>query len=127
MSVPNLLQAAATEFLTGLIIKANTGGDKVKEAARATSGLAIIAALQQINNGDVSGGVTAVQAAASTTALDPGESLALQSVLAEAAKVLSAQQAIAGGTILGQLEGTIVSNILSAAATTCKAYIPATA
>lgn len=125
MSIPNVIQSAATALIVGLIIKANTGGDKTKEAARAVEGLAIVSALQKLNSGDVADGVSAFQAAVQTSALDPSEAIALQSVLSFGSTQLSALEAVAGNTIIGQLESAVVTNILASAAQTCQAYIPA--
>jgi hypothetical protein len=125
MSIPNPLQQAGVALVVGLIIKANTGGDKTKEAARAQEGLAIIQGLTQINAGAVANGVAALQAAlTNSSALDPSESIALQSILSFAAVRLTAVLAVEQSTLVGQLDAQIVANVLAEATSTCQAYLP---
>lgn len=125
MNFPAPLADAGVEFLTSLIIKANTGGDRAKEAARATEGLAIIGALSKIVSGDVANGMVALQAAFDTaTAMDPGEAVALQSFIAWSSVRLQALLSVAGSTVAGELAVSITNNVLAAATKACDAYLP---
>lgn len=125
MKIPTSLADAGVEFLVSLIIKANTGGDRTKEAARATEGLAIISALSQIVGGDVANGTMALQAAFDTaTAMDPGEALALQSLVSWSSIRLSALLSVVGSTVAGELAVSITNNVLAAATKACDAYLP---
>lgn len=122
MSFPTLLQDAGVELVVSLVIKAKTGGDKSKEAARAAEGLAIITALTQLNSGDVASGMPALAGAfQNATTLDAGESLALQTFVGWASQKLSSS---VEGAIVGQIESGIVANVLTAAAKACNAYLP---
>lgn len=125
MNIPAPLADAGVEFLTSLIIKANTGGDKAKEAVRATDGLAIIAAIRQLVGGDVANGVMALQAAFDGAAgMDAGEALALQSLVSWSSVRLSALLSVAGSTVAGELAVAITNNVLAAATKACDAYLP---
>jgi hypothetical protein len=125
MNIPAPLADAGVEFLVSLIIRAKTGGDKDKEAARATEGLAIIAALRQLASGDAANGIVALQAAFdSAVHLDPGESLALQSLVSWSSARLSTLLAVAGSSVVGQLALDITGHVLNAATKACDAYLP---
>jgi hypothetical protein len=110
------------EFVTGKIIESGTNGDATKQAARATELVAINAALLQIDRGTVTG-TLALAAALNTTALTPGEGLALQSLFAIIGNQLSLLDNVAGGTIIGTAATAIATSILNAADTTAQAYI----
>lgn len=125
MSTVNPLQAFGVELATSLVIRANTGGDKTKEAARAAELAAIVAALQMVNNGQVAPGLAALETALKTTALDPGESLAFQSFISFVTTQAAALQSVTGGTLLGQLQTTVFNNVSTAVLATCAAYTAA--
>lgn len=110
------------DFVTGKIIEAGTSGDVAKQAARATELVAINNALLEIDAGNVSGTV-ALAAALNTTALTPGEGLALQSLFAILGNQLALINSVAGNTILGTAATAIATSILNAANTTAQAYI----
>ena len=117
--------AFAVDFLAGKLIEQGTGGDKTKQAARATEGLAIVGALKQIVGGDYADGINALAAAAlANKSLSPGESLAVQNILN-----LAGQQAgvvnLVEGTVLGQDEAAVIGNVLDEITTVCNAYIAA--
>lgn len=116
------LAAPLVDFITGKIIEAGTNGDAAKQAARATELQAINNALVKINNGDTSG-LTDLTAAINTSALSPGEALALQSFLASAGKQLALIQSVAGTTLIGQTATAIATGLLSAANNVAAAYI----
>jgi hypothetical protein len=110
------------EFVTGKIIESGTSGDATKQAARATELVAINAALLQIDQGNPAGTV-ALAAALNTSALSPGEGLALQSLFAIIGNQLALVNSVAGGTLLGTAATAIATSILNAATTTAQAYI----
>lgn len=110
------------EFVTGKIIESGTNGDVAKQAARATELVAINAALLQIDQGNSVGTLT-LAAALNTSALSPGEGLALQSLFAIIGNQLTLLDSVAGGTLLGSAETAIATSILNAADTTAQAYI----
>jgi hypothetical protein len=116
------LQSFGIELVTGMVIRSGTGGDKAKEAARAAELAAMVGALQQVNNGQVAVGLTALQAALVTTAMDPGEALAFQSFMSFVATQAAALQSVAGGTLLGQLQTAVFNNVATAVLATCAAY-----
>ena len=84
----SLLIAPLIDILTGKIIEAGTGGDHTKILARANELIAVNNALVEINAGNTAG-LPALQAAFTTTALSPGEALALQSLLASLSTQIS--------------------------------------
>jgi hypothetical protein len=117
--------AFAVDFLAGKLIEEGTGGDKTKQAARATEGLAIVAGFEKIVGGDYADGINALASAAlANKALSPGESLAVQNLLN-----LAGQQAgivnLTEGTVLGQAEVALATNVLNEITTVCDAYIAA--
>jgi hypothetical protein len=126
MPIPNFLQSAAVELLTGLVVRANAGGDKTKEAARAGEIIAIVTALQQINSGATAAGLAALQTALQTTALDPSESLAIQNIFSFLATQIAALQSVGSATLLGQLQTAVLNNVAAAVIATCQAYLPTT-
>jgi hypothetical protein len=117
----SLLIAPLIDILTGKIIEAGTGGDHAKMVARADELIAINNALVEINAGDAAG-LPALQAAFVTTALSPGEALALQSLLASLSTQISILTNIAGSTLLGQASTVIFDSVLATATATAQAY-----
>lgn len=118
---PTLLITPLIDFVTGKLIEAGTSGDKTKQAARATELLAINAALLKINAGDTTG-LAALQAAIQTSALSPGEALALQSLLATLGGQLALVDKVAGGTLIGTAATAYADQVLSAANSVATAY-----
>ncbi len=117
--------AFAVDFLAGKLIEEGTGGDKTKQAARATEGLAIVSSLQQMASGDFADGINSLSATVlANKALSPGETLAVQNLVN-----LAGQQAgvvnLAEGTVLGQAETALIGNVLTEVTTVCNAYIAA--
>lgn len=110
------------EFVTGKIIESGTSGDATKQAARATEIVAINAALLQIDQGNAAG-LPALATALNTSALSPGEGLALQSLFAIIGNQMAVINTVAGGTLLGTAATAIATSILNAATTTAQAYI----
>ena len=104
--------------------RANTGGDKTKEAARATEIMGLVKGGESIVDGQVAVGLAAVQAAIQgTKALDPGEALAIQNFIGFLSTEGAAIQQVAGGTLLGQLDTALAQNVGAAIIATCQAYI----
>lgn len=118
----SLLIAPLIDILTGKIIEAGTSGDHAKILARANELIAVNTALVEINAGNTAG-LPALQAAFSTTALSPGEALALQSLLASLSTQVSVLTNIAGSTLLGQASTEIFDSILAVATATAQAYV----
>jgi hypothetical protein len=118
----SLLLTPLISILTGKIIEAGTGGDHTKIVARATELVAINTALVEINTGNTSG-LPALQVAFNTTALSPGEALALQSLLASLSNQVALLTTIAGSTLIGQANTQIFDSVLAAATATAQAYI----
>jgi hypothetical protein len=108
------------DLLTGQLLAEGTGGDKTKIAARATEALLVISGFQAILAGTVAAGINAITTAiANNTALNPAESLAVQNLASLAVQELSLNQAIIGGTILGQAQTAIVTNVLAEITKVC--------
>lgn len=110
------------QFVTGKIIEAGTSGNATKQAARAQELEAINAALLQIDQGN-SAGTIALASALNTSALSPGEGLALQSLFAIIGQQLAVIDTVAGGTLLGVEASAVATAILNAANETAQAYI----
>lgn len=121
----SFLEQPLVILVTGAFIRANTGGDKVKEAARAAEVAAIANALKQVNDGATTAGLAALQAALQTKVADPAESLALQSLISSLAPQFAALQATLGGTVLGQVQTLVFNNIIAAVLQTCAVYTAA--
>lgn len=117
-----ILIAPLIDLLVGKVIEAGTGMVPAKIAARAEELIAINTAILAINSGDPTG-LASLQAALSTTALDPGEALALQSLLASVSTQLSLLSNIAGSTLIGQASTVILDSVLGTATTAAQAYV----
>ncbi len=117
-----LLIAPLIDILTGKVIEAGTGGDAAKIVARAKELIAINAALAEINSGNGLG-LAELQAALTTTALAPGESLALQSLFGSVANQISLLTNIAGSTLVGQGATLVLDNVLATATAAAQAYV----
>lgn len=122
-----LLIVPLVDFITGKIIEAGAKGDAAKLTARAEELIAINTALSQLNSGDSVAGLAALQSALNTTAMTPGEGLALQSLFASIGNQVALINTVAGGTLLGTAVGSaataIASVILSTATSCAKAYV----
>lgn len=118
----SLLIAPLIDIITGKIIESGTSGDATKIVARATELIAVNTALAEINSGNTAG-LPALQAAFTTTALSPGEALALQSLLASLSSQVSLLTNIAGSTLLGQAATEIFDSVLATATATAQAYV----
>jgi hypothetical protein len=118
----SILIAPLVDIITGKIIEAGTSMVPAKLVARAQELIAVNTALTEINSGSVAG-LPALQAAFNTTALSPGEALALQSLFASLSTQLSLLTTIAGSTLLGQSSTIILDAILTTATATARAYV----
>jgi hypothetical protein len=116
------LEQPLVVLITGAVIKAGTGGNATKQNARAVEIEAIVNALQEVNNDQVAEGLTALQAAMQTSAMDPSEALAFQQVISGIAVQASAFIQTEEETIIGQVDEKILSNIASAVLETCALY-----
>lgn len=118
----SLLITPLIDFVTGKIIEAGTGMDHAKLVSRAEELILVNTALTEINSGNVAG-LPALQAAFNTTALSPGEALALQSLFAALSNQVALLTNIAGSTLLGQASSEVMTSILATATTTAQAYV----
>lgn len=118
----SILIAPLVDILTGKIIEGGTGMVPAKIVARADELIAINTAMLAINSGNPTG-LASLQAALSTTALDPGEALAVQSLLAAVSNQLALLSNVAGSTLLGQANTAILDSILATATTAAQAYV----
>ena len=110
------------EFIVDKIIQATTGGDTAKQLARAQEVLAINAALTMIDQGNPAG-TAALGSALITSALTPGEALALQSLFAIIGNQLALVNTLVGGTILGGAAQAIATSILAAGSVVAQGYV----
>jgi len=118
----SLLIAPLIDIITGKIIESGAGGDPAKLVARANELIAINTALLAINTGSAEG-IAALQAALNTTALSPGEALALQALLGSVAKQIALLTTIAGSTLIGQAATDVLDSIVTTANTAAQAYV----
>ena len=118
----NFLLTPLIDFITGKIIESGANGVAATLVARAQELIAINTALLQINAGN-SAGITALQSALNTSALSPGEGLALSSLFATLGNQLAAIQSVAGATLLGTAGTAIADAILNAATAAAQAYV----
>lgn len=118
----SLLITPLIDFVTGKIIEAGTSMAPAKLVSRAQELILVNTALTEINAGNVAG-LPALQAAFNTTALSPGEALALQSLFAALSNQVSLLTNIAGSTLLGQAASDVMNSILTTATTTAQAYV----
>lgn len=125
MSVQTAVQNIAVDLIFGAVISAGTSGDKAKQAARAAELASIVGGLQKIVDGDVPGGLASLQTALVTTALAPAEAMAVQNFVSFAATQASALEAVAGGTLLGQLNTAVADNVAKEILSVCAKYATA--
>lgn len=118
----SLLITPLIDFLTGKIIESGTSMAPAKLVARATELIAVNAALADIDAGNPAG-LPALQAAFTTTALAPGEALALQSLFAALSNQVSLLTSVVGSTLLGQGVTQVMNSVLTTATATAQAYV----
>ena len=118
----NLLIAPLIDFITGKIIESGTAGDGAKMVSRAKELIAVNEALLEINQGNTAG-IGALQAALNTTALTPGEALAIQALFATIGNQVALVNSVAGSTIIGAAATSIATEILNAGTTCAQAYV----
>jgi len=113
-----------TDLIVGAIIR--KAGDAKAQAAKAAEVLAVCQALTQINNGDVTNGLTALDAAISQTATqDPANAAMIQTAIAWLATKASALQQIGSGSILGSLQTDMLNAVMGEASALAQKYIAA--
>ena len=113
-----------TDLIVGAIIR--NAGDAAAQAKKAQEIVAVGAALTQINNGDVTNGLQALDAAlAPAAAADPAKAAAIQTAIAWVATKASALQQIAAGTLLGSLQTDLLNDSIAEATSLAQKYIPA--
>lgn len=126
MNIAPLGESIAIDLITGIVIRAKTGGDKTKEASRATEIKSILLGMQKLNGGDVAGGLTAIQSALiNITTLDPAEALAFHNFVSFASTRAALLQQIESETLAGQAISKLIDNALVEALSVCEKYIPA--
>jgi hypothetical protein len=118
----SLLITPLIDFVTGKIVEAGTKMDPAKLVARAQELIAVNTALIAINAGDVNG-LPELQAAFTTTALAPGEALALQSLFAALSNQISLLTSVSKSTLLGQGVSDVMNSVLATATSTAQAYV----
>jgi len=118
----SLLIAPLVDLITGKIIEAGTNMVPASLVARANELIAVNAALAEVNSGNAAG-LPALQQAFNTTALSPGESLALQSFFAALGNQVALLTSVAGSTLLGQSASAVLTAILSTATAAAQAYV----
>lgn len=122
-NIPFLLQFNVDLIIGAIIRKAGT---PAAEAAKAKEVLAVCAALTQINAGDVTAGLPALDAALSSSAAsDPGEAAAMQTAISWLATKASALQSIGQGTLLGTINTDILNSVIAETQNVANAYIAA--
>ena len=113
-----------TDLIVGAIIR--NAGDATAQAAKAAVVIAVAAAMAQINSGDVNGGITALEAALSSSAVtDPAQATIIQTAITWLASKAAALQGLAGGTLLSSLNTDILNQVLAEATSLAQKYIPA--
>ena len=118
----SLLITPLIDFVTGKIIEAGTKMVPAALVSRAQELIAVNTALTEINQGNPAG-LPALQAAFSTTALAPGEALALQSLFASLSNQVALLTNVSGSTLLGQGISDVMTSVLATATTTAQAYV----
>lgn len=118
-----LLGSAAITFLTGKYIE-SAGSAPGAQLAKAQALLAISEAIEEMNAGQASG-VQALQTAISNlvnNVKDPAAQMALNELLAVVDTELGQ---LAGGTLLGKLQGMAMNLIVTQIVQTAQAYVNA--
>jgi hypothetical protein len=118
----SLLITPLIDFVTGKIVEAGTKMDPAKLVARAQELIAVNTALIAINAGDPNG-LPELQAAFTTTALAPGEALALQSLFAALSNQVALVISIKNSTVLGAEASNVMGAVLATATSTAQAYV----
>lgn len=122
-NVPFVIQVVVTGIV-GLAIRAGQGGDKVKEAARANVALAVIAALETANNGQLTQGLQQLESAVATVT-DPTEASEIQFAILYAASKVQAFQSLLGESLLGTSVAVFDTMVLTAAQNIATQYATA--
>lgn len=125
MNIPFNTTALITplvDFIVDKVIQSGTNGDTAKQLARAQELLAINAALTMVDQGNAAG-TAALANALVTSALSPGEALALQSLMAIIGNQLALMNTLVGATLLGGAAETIVTSILAAGSAVAQGYV----
>ena len=120
-STPILIKFGV-DLIVGSIIR--KGGTPAAEATKAQEVIDVCAALGTINGGDVTNGITALEAAISTPSTDPATQMEIQLAIGFLATKASALEALNSGTLLGGLNAAIVSGVLAEATAVAQAYLP---
>lgn len=123
MSTTNPTLPVLIKILVDLIIGAIIRS-AANVAAKAQTVVAVCAAIIQINTGNATAGITALDAALATIT-DPAEAAALLSAVNWLAQKATALAALGGGTILGTLNTQLLIAVCTEATTVAQAYIPA--
>jgi hypothetical protein len=103
-----ILGSLLADAVTALVIEEGTGGDKTKQAARATDLITYASAFVQIFSGSASAGVAALAAQVGSANTDP----ALAAAITNLVTLLGAQAGLVAQIASGTLVGSVVSTQL---------------
>lgn len=123
-NVPFVIKSL-TALAVGAVIRAGSGGDAAKEAAKAQTVIGVANGVLQLNDGDVVDGLNAIDAAVATGNVDPAEEIAIQTAIAWVETKATAAQNFFGGTVGGLLAAQISTAVANEAVIVAQAYIPA--
>ncbi len=111
-----------TDLIVGSIIR--NAGDAAAQAAKAQVVANVAAAMAQINSGNVNDGITALEAALSSSAVtDPAQAAIIQTSITWLASKAAALQGLAGGTVLSAINTDILNQVLAEAVSLAKQYL----
>lgn len=113
-----------TDLIVGAKIRRGTGGDPAKEAANAERVIAVAKAIQQLNSGDVQGGMDALDAIIGQSA-DPANAQAEQTAISWVVSKAAAIQQALSGTLAGVAITDLIQHATDEAIAVANKYIPA--
>ena len=127
----NALQIAAGQPLLALaidaLIHANSGNNKATLSSRAQTIKGIFDGLGQIASGNAAVGLATVTSSMNTSALTPGEKIAVGDFVATLANQISlVQGALPGGALVSAVNAAIANQCLQTIDAVCAAYIEVT-
>ena len=118
------------KFLTDLAIGAiiRNAGDATAQVAKANEVIAVAKALDQINSGDTTAGLLALEnAVVAAPGSDPAKNAATETAIAWLAQKAAALQGVVGGTILGAANTALLEAVNAEAIAIATKYLPAPA
>lgn len=118
-----LAKHAFVALITGAYIRANTGGDKTKIAARAQKVVDFATNVQQINKGSIIEALPKLTASLASDVTDPAEQEVFQDTLAFLADHATIAQNLED-TLLGEAAQAAVNDVMAQAVSTAQRYLP---